>query len=61
MQGFQDSHGQFCTQVDFAVARRLAPLLRPAMRSTARRLWVDDMVYAERSYALRARGESYGI
>lgn len=45
----------------FAVARHLAPLLRPAMRSTARRLWVDDMVYAERSYLLRSRGESYGV
>jgi hypothetical protein len=31
------------------------------MRHTARRLWVDDMVYAERPWLLRARGESYGI
>lgn len=45
----------------FAVARHVAPLLRPAMRSTARRLWVDDMVYAERSWLLRSRGESYGV
>lgn len=45
----------------FALARRAAPLLRPAMRSTARRLWVDDMVYAERNWQLRSRGESYGV
>lgn len=45
----------------FALARRVAPLLRPAMRSTAKRLWVDDMVYAERSWLLRSRGEHYGV
>lgn len=45
----------------FAVATRVGALLRPAMRHTARRLWVDDMTYAERSYLLRSRGESYGI
>lgn len=45
----------------FAVARHLQALVRPAMARTAKRLWVDDMAYAERSYLLRARGESYGV
>ncbi|CAA9390176.1 MAG: CrtV-methyltransferase-like protein [uncultured Propionibacteriaceae bacterium] len=44
----------------FAVARWLAPLLRPSIRRTARRLWVDDLAYAERRYELRARGEFPG-
>ncbi|GAB3913401.1 (2Fe-2S) ferredoxin [Microlunatus endophyticus] len=44
----------------FVTARRLAGLLRPAMRHVARRLWVDDLVYAERRYALRCRGEFPG-
>ncbi|WP_375493274.1 DUF5914 domain-containing protein [uncultured Jatrophihabitans sp.] len=38
----------------FQAARRLQSLMRPAMRRVARRLWVDDMVYAERRYELRA-------
>ncbi|MVA75247.1 Rieske 2Fe-2S domain-containing protein [Auraticoccus sp. F435] len=41
----------------FAVARRLQALVRPAMRRTASRLWVDDLVYAERRYEVRRRGE----
>jgi hypothetical protein len=41
----------------FAIARWMAPLLRPSIRKTARRLWVDDLLYAERRYELRARGE----
>ncbi|WP_200936286.1 DUF5914 domain-containing protein [Marmoricola sp. Leaf446] len=45
----------------FAVARHLAPALRPAMKKVARRLWVDDLTYAERSYDLRSRGEHYGV
>ncbi len=45
----------------FAVARHLAPALRPAMRKVARRLWVDDLTYAERTYLLRSRGEHYGV
>ncbi|WP_292608593.1 DUF5914 domain-containing protein [Nocardioides sp. REDSEA-S30_B4] len=45
----------------FRAARAVSSLLQPAMRHTARRLWVDDMVYAERPWLLRARGESYGI
>jgi nitrite reductase/ring-hydroxylating ferredoxin subunit len=44
----------------FAVARALSPLLRPAVASTARRLWVDDLAYAERRWLLRDRGETFG-
>ncbi|MFC7328138.1 DUF5914 domain-containing protein [Marinactinospora rubrisoli] len=40
----------------FALAARLAPLLRPVMRAAARRLWRDDLAYAERRYALRTSG-----
>lgn len=39
----------------FAAARRVAPLLRPAMARTASRLWVDDLDYAERLYQVRRR------
>ncbi len=45
----------------FALARHLAPAMRPAMRKVARRLWVDDLTYAERTWLLRDRGESYGV
>lgn len=44
----------------FTVARSMATLLRPAMRATMRRLWVDDLAYAERRYELRRRGEFPG-
>ena len=44
----------------FRLATVMAPLIRPAMRKTARRLWVDDLVYAERRYELRTRGEFPG-
>jgi hypothetical protein len=44
----------------FQLARWLAPLVRPSMKRTARRLWVDDLAYAERRYALRMRGEFPG-
>lgn len=37
----------------FASARRLSGVLGPFIRRTARQLWVDDMEYAERRYALR--------
>ena len=30
----------------FQVARRLSPLVRPGIRHTARKLWVDDLAYA---------------
>ena len=52
---------EFWLRTGFAVARHAAPLLRPAMRKVARRLWVDDLTYAERSWLLRSRGEHYGI
>jgi hypothetical protein len=44
----------------FALARRGASALRPLMRAAARRLWKDDLAYAERRYALRARGRFPG-
>jgi phenylpropionate dioxygenase-like ring-hydroxylating dioxygenase large terminal subunit len=44
----------------FKMATWLAPMIRPAMRKTAKRLWVDDLVYAERRYRLRQRGEFPG-
>jgi nitrite reductase/ring-hydroxylating ferredoxin subunit len=44
----------------FQVARWLTPLLRPGIRRTARKLWVDDLAYAERRYELRQRGEFPG-
>lgn len=40
----------------FGLARLAAPLLRPGMRHVAGRLWVDDLSYAERRFALRRRG-----
>ena len=39
----------------FALARRVAPVIRPLMRATARRLWKDDLAYAERRYHLRTQ------
>jgi hypothetical protein len=44
----------------FAVARGLAPLVRPAMRRAAERLWRDDLAYAERRWDLRAAGRFPG-
>ena len=44
----------------FQVARWMAPVLRPGIRRTAKKLWVDDLDYAERRYALRQRGEFPG-
>lgn len=41
----------------FTVATKLAPAIRPLMRHTAKRLWRDDLAYAERRYALRTAGE----
>ncbi|MET7280643.1 DUF5914 domain-containing protein [Kribbella sp. NPDC005582] len=40
----------------FQLARRAAPLLRPAVQWSAKRLWRDDLAYAERRYALRSQG-----
>lgn len=39
----------------FGAAVRATPLLRPLVQRAARRLWVDDVAYAERRYALRTR------
>jgi hypothetical protein len=47
----------YSDRAGFAAARWIAPLIRPAVRRTARRLWVDDLAYAERRYRLRSRGE----
>ncbi|MEV6840390.1 DUF5914 domain-containing protein [Streptomyces sp. NPDC051133] len=44
----------------FALARTLAPALRPVMRRTASRLWRDDLAYAERRWALRSAGRLPG-
>lgn len=44
----------------FQVARWMAPVLRPGIRRTARKLWVDDLAYAQRRYELRQRGEFPG-
>ena len=38
----------------FAHTKKVARALRPLMELTARRLWRDDLDYAERRYALRA-------
>lgn len=38
----------------FALARAAAPALRPAIRRAAKRLWRDDLAYAERRYRLRS-------
>jgi hypothetical protein len=43
-------------RLGFRLARPFAPLVRPAMRRTARQLWRDDLAYAERRYELRRRG-----
>ena len=39
----------------FSHALRAAPLIRPAMRRAATRLWRDDLAYAERIYRQRTR------
>ena len=36
------------------------PVLRPGDRRDGRKLWVDDLAYAERRYELRMRGEFPG-
>lgn len=41
----------------FAHSLRARSLIEPLARRTANRLWRDDLVYAERLYALRTRGE----
>lgn len=44
----------------FAFARRAAPLLRPLVAAASRRLWRDDIAYAERRYLLRSTGRCPG-
>jgi uncharacterized protein DUF5914/Rieske 2Fe-2S protein len=39
----------------FARVLRAAPVVKPAMRGAAARLWRDDIAYAERIFALRRR------
>lgn len=38
----------------WSVARRFGKVLAPLIERAARRLWVDDIAYAERRYALRS-------
>ena len=44
----------------FRVAKWFTPVLRPGIIKTAKKLWVDDLAYAERRYELRMRGEYPG-
>ena len=44
----------------FAHSRRVAAALRPLMGMAARRLWRDDIAYAERRYVVRTRSGSGG-
>ncbi|WP_243084272.1 DUF5914 domain-containing protein [Streptomyces sp. 891-h] len=44
----------------FALARAVAPVLRPLMRRTAGRLWRDDLAYAQRRWTLRSTGRFPG-
>jgi nitrite reductase/ring-hydroxylating ferredoxin subunit len=44
----------------FAVARAVAPALRPLIRWAAGRLWRDDLAYAERRRLLRSTGRFPG-
>ena len=43
----------YSDSAQFAKALPFGPVIKPLMRRTARRLWVDDLAYAERRYALR--------
>jgi hypothetical protein len=54
------SHHRLLGSAGLQVARWLSPLVRPGIRHTARKLWVDDLAYAERRYELRRRGEFPG-
>jgi hypothetical protein len=40
-------------RIGFRIARRLGALTRPLVERRAARLWVEDVAYAERRYALR--------
>jgi hypothetical protein len=50
----------YSPRTGFGLARAVSALVKPPMKRTAARLWVDDMDYAERRYLLRARGEDFG-
>lgn len=43
-------------RVGFRLARRLQPAIRPFVRRTQARLWVDDLEYAERRHLVRSGG-----
>jgi hypothetical protein len=45
----------------FAHTVRARPVLAPIMRMTANRLWRDDLIYAERLFALRNGDEGSGL
>jgi len=38
----------------FPIAMVLAPLLRPFIAARVKRLWVDDLAYTERRFAVRS-------
>ncbi len=42
----------------FRYAQKAASLFRPFMHRRAQRLWVDDVAYAERLYAMRQSGQA---
>jgi nitrite reductase/ring-hydroxylating ferredoxin subunit len=44
----------------FAHSLRAAPMITPFMRHAATRLWRDDLIYAERLFALRSRDANRG-
>ena len=45
-------------RIGFPAVRAAARWIRPALEARARRLWVEDAAYAERTYALRlAQGQ----
>ena len=44
----------------FSRAAVVAPAIRPLIKLAARRLWRDDIAYAERRYALRSGGPAAG-
>ena len=50
----------YSDRTGFQVAHWLSPLVHPGIRRTARKLWVDNLAYAERRYELRQRGEFPG-
>lgn len=43
----------------FKVARMLGPAIRAGMRHAAGQLWVDDLAYAERTFAVRDRSDPH--